>query len=58
MPQIRPERPATDKSDGEKHSSKYSRFPTEDKDNVKKLVYILDHFGVAIQAYHEVDTCS
>ncbi|KAJ7389784.1 hypothetical protein OS493_029206 [Desmophyllum pertusum] len=37
-----------------KHSSKYSRFPTEDKDNVKKLVYILDHFGVAIQAYHEV----
>ncbi|KAJ7361949.1 hypothetical protein OS493_014596 [Desmophyllum pertusum] len=47
------ERPATDTSDGEKHSSKYSRLPTEDKDNVKKLVYILDRFGVSIQTYHE-----
>ena len=29
-------------------------FPEEEKEKVKKLVYILDRFGVSIQAYHEI----
>ena len=38
----------------DKKTSKYMRLPEEEKEKVKKLVYILDRFGVSIQAYHEV----
>ena len=32
----------------------YSRLPEDQKDNIKKLVYILDWFHVSVQAYHKL----
>ena len=39
---------------GDKKTSNYTRLPEEEKEKVQKLVYILDRFGVSIQAYHEI----
>ena len=34
-------------------SSKYSKLDDEEKEKVKKIVYILERFGVSNEAYHE-----
>ena len=34
-------------------SPKYSKLDDEEKEKVKKIVYILDRFGVSNEAYHE-----
>jgi len=34
-------------------SSKYSRLDDEEKEKVKKIVHILDRFGVSNEAYYE-----
>ena len=35
------------------NETKYSKLSDEEKEKVKKIVYILDRFGVSNEAYHE-----
>lgn len=46
--------PSTSNADLDNHGSKYSKLGNEEKEkSKKKIVYILDRFGVSNEAYHE-----